>query len=67
MEAKITWDICKSFEFKVSNELAMIEAIAKVKDCQDFSLPKKRGRPKKNKGCSKHRQFAFATSCFGVF
>ena len=53
MEAKITWDIGKSFEFKVSNELAMIEATAKVKDCQDFSFPKKRDRPKKNKDCSK--------------
>ena len=38
------------FGFEVSNEKAMVAAIAKVKDCQDFVLPRRRGRPKKKKG-----------------
>ena len=35
---------------KVGNKIAMIEALSKIKECQNFSLPSRRGRPKKNKG-----------------
>ena len=49
VEARITWDVGKFLGLKVSNEEAMIDALSKVDECQDFVLPRKRGRPKKNK------------------
>ena len=54
VEAKVTWDIGKMLGCQVNNEEAMIKALAKVHDCQDFVLPRKRGRPRKNKGKSKN-------------
>ena len=53
VEAQITWDIGKMLGCKVSNEMAMITALTKVSECQDFVIPRKRGRPRKNKGSSK--------------
>ena len=47
VEARISWDIGKSLGCKVSNEKAMICALAKVLDIQ--VLPRKRGRSRKNK------------------
>ena len=35
------------------NERAMIAVILKVREVQDFALPRKRGRPKKQKGRTK--------------
>ena len=52
VKAQISWDIGKALRFKVSNEKVMINALSKVKDCQDFSLSRRSGRPRKNKGCS---------------
>ena len=52
VEAQNSWNIGKALGLKVSNENAIIEAISKVRECQDFSLPMRRGRRKKNKGCS---------------
>ena len=49
MEAKNSWNIGKALGFKVSNDLAMIEALSKVKECQDFSLHRKRRRQRKHK------------------
>ena len=53
VEARISWDIGKTLGCKVSDEKAMICALAKVSDCQDFVLPRKRGRPRKRRGRSK--------------
>ena len=50
VEAQNSWNIGKALGLKVGNEVAMIEALSKVKECQDFSLQRRRGRPKKNKG-----------------
>ena len=50
VEAQISWDIGKALEFKVSNENAMIDALFKVKNCQHFSLLRRKGCPRKNKG-----------------
>ena len=50
VEAQNVWNIGKALGISVSNELAAIEAISKVKECQDFFLPRRRGRGKKNKG-----------------
>ena len=33
IEAKNSWNIGKALGFKVSNDLAMIEALSKVKEC----------------------------------
>ena len=52
MEARITWDMGKNMGFKVSNEMSMIKALAKVHDCQDSILPRRRGRPRKVKNRS---------------
>ena len=54
MEAKVTRDIGKTMGCQVNNEEAMIKALAKVHDCQNFVLLRKRGRPRKNKGKSKN-------------
>ena len=50
VEAKVAWDLGKFLGLEVSNDEAMIAALSKVKDCQDFVLLKKRGQTKKNKG-----------------
>ena len=47
IEAQITWDIGKTLGCKVSNEMAMINALARVPEGQDFVIPRKRGCPKK--------------------
>ena len=52
VEAQNTWNIGKALGLKVSNEKAMIDALSKVKECQDFFLPRRRGRPRKNKVCT---------------
>ena len=44
----------------------MIKALSKVLDVQDFSLPKKRGHPRKNKGKSKDRQARSPICMFGL-
>ena len=49
VEAWVSWKVGKVLELKISNDKAMIDALAKVKECQDFVLPRKRGRPRKNK------------------
>ena len=54
VEAKVIWDIGKTLGCQVNNEEVMSKALATVHDCQDFVLPRKRGRPKKNKGKSKN-------------
>ena len=51
--ARISWDIGKTLGLKVSNENAMFDALAKVQECQDFVMPRKRGRPRKNKDSTK--------------
>ena len=53
VETQITWDGGKTLGLQMSDDRAMIIALAKVWELQDFVLPKKRGRPKKNKGRSK--------------
>ena len=50
VEAQNTWNVGKALGLKLSNELAMVEALSKVRECQDFSMPTRRRRPKKNKG-----------------
>ena len=50
VEARISWDMGKIMGFNISNDEAMIKALAKVKECQDFVLPRRRGRPRKKKG-----------------
>ena len=52
VEAQNTWNIGKTLGFKVSNELAMIDYLSKIKECHVFTLPRKRGRRRKNKGGS---------------
>ena len=51
MEAQVSWDLGKVLGLQVSNERAMVGALAaKVQECQDFVLPRRRDRPRKNKG-----------------
>ena len=51
MEAQVSWDLGKVLGLQVSNERAMVSALAaKVQECQDFVLPRRRDRPRKNKG-----------------
>ena len=50
VEAQNMWNIGKTLGLKVNNERAMIEALSKIRECQDFSRPRRRGRPKKTKG-----------------
>ena len=47
---EVSWDVGKILWLKVSNEKAMIAALAKVQECQDFVLLRRRGCPNKNKG-----------------
>ena len=49
VEAQNSWNIGKTLGFKVNNEKAIIEVISKIRECQDFSLPTRRGHHKKNK------------------
>ena len=53
VEAPITWEVGKLLGCSANNEKAVIEALAKIPECQDFIMPRKRGRPKKNKGKTK--------------
>ena len=48
-----SWNIRNVMGLKISNELAMINALSKVKEYQNFTLPRRRGRPRKNKGNTK--------------
>ena len=50
VEVQNTWNIAMVIGLKTSYELAVIDYLSKIKDCQDFTLPRKRGRCKKNKG-----------------
>ena len=53
MEAQNMWNIAKAMGLSVSNELEVIDYLSKIKECQDFTLPRKRGRNRKNrKGAS---------------
>ena len=52
VEAQITWDMGKELGFQVFYERAMLEALSKVKEVQDFSVAKKSGQPKKQRGQS---------------
>ena len=49
VEARIAWEVGKTLGCKVSNDEAMIRALANLPEHQDFILPRKRGRPRKNK------------------
>ena len=51
-DEQYTWNIGKALGLKCNNERAMLEGLAKVKECKDFSLPRRRRRQKKSKGCS---------------
>ena len=53
VEVRVTWDIGKTLGLSVSNEKAMFDALAKVQECQDFVIPRRRGRPRKNKDRTK--------------
>ena len=53
VETQITWDVGKTLGLRVSDDRAMVAALAKVQELQDFVLPRRRGRPRKNKGKSK--------------
>ena len=44
VEAQHTWNIAKAMGLKVSNELEVIDYLSKIKEHQDFTLPRKRGR-----------------------
>ena len=54
VEAQITWDLGKMLGLQASNEKAVIDALSKVHEIQDFVLPRKRGRPRKKTNCSKN-------------
>ena len=53
-ESQNSWNIGKAIGLKVSNELAMIDTLSKVKERQDFTVPRRRGCPRKNKGTIWH-------------
>ena len=53
VEAQITWDLGKIMGLQESNENTMIDALSKVQEVQDFVLPRRRGRPRKNTSRSK--------------
>lgn len=52
VEARLTWDLRKTLGLKTSNELAVIEALAKGSKCLNFVIMRKWRRPRKKKGCS---------------
>ena len=49
VQAHITWDIGRTLGLKVSNDMAMIKALARVPECQDFVILRKREHPRKKK------------------
>ena len=49
VDAQNAWNISKALRLKTSNELAAVEAISKIKECQDFTLPRKKGSHRKKK------------------
>ena len=53
VEAQVSWDIGETLGLKVNNKKVMIEVLAKVQDCQDFVIPRRRGPPKKGKICTR--------------
>ena len=53
IKARVSWDLGKVLGLRVSNEIAMIEALAKVPKCQDFVMPRRKGHPRMKKGDSK--------------
>ena len=53
VEARVSWDIGKALGLKVGNDKAMVVALAKVQECQDFVLQRRRDHPRKNKGQTK--------------
>ena len=54
VEAKITWDLGKELGLQVSDERALLKALSKVQEVQDFSdKRRRRRRPKKQKGQTK--------------
>ena len=53
VETQVSWGLGKELGLKVGNEKAMIHALSKVREMQDFVLPRKRGRPRKKKGTDK--------------
>ena len=50
VEAQKAWNIGKALGLSTSNDLCAIEAISKIKECQDFTLPRKRSRQRKKIG-----------------
>ena len=54
VEARVTWDLGKTLGLKGSNEKSIIDALAKIQECQDYILPKKRGRPRKVKAYNRN-------------
>ena len=59
MEAQITWDLGKMLGLQASNEKAVIDALSKVHEIQDFVLPRKRGRLRKKTNVSKKLTLVF--------
>ena len=53
VEARVTWDLGKALGLRGSNEKSIIDALAKMHDCQDLVLPRRRGRPRKVKACKR--------------
>ena len=53
VEAWVTWDTGESLGLKVSNEKAVIVTLAKVQECQDFVILRRRGRLRKIKDRTK--------------
>ena len=47
IKAQVTWGIGKEMGLRVNDEGAMLKALSKVKEVQDFNVTRKRGRPKK--------------------
>ena len=42
VEAQVTWGLGKELELKVGDEKTIIAALSKVREVQDFVLPRKR-------------------------
>ena len=60
VDAQISWDIGKILGLQVSNEKAMIAALAKVQECQDFILLRKRDAPGRTKALLTIEGFVFS-------
>ena len=52
VEAQVSWDLGKALRLSSSNEKSIIDALTKIQECQDFVLPRKRGRPTKGRNRS---------------